>query len=101
MGEPRQIANTMRSVQKSSHQQRNQELLALLDAQSIASNRKLLGLPMEVLVEGRARKGEGKLMGRTRCYRKVIFEGSTNLIGSLVDVHIKDVSSSILKAIEV
>ena len=81
-------------------EQRNQELLALLDTQSIASNRKLLGLPMEVLVEGRARKGEGKLMGRTRCYRKVIFEGSTNLIGSLVDVHIKDVSSSILKAIE-
>ena len=81
-------------------EKRNQELLALLDTQSIASNRKLLGLPMEVLVEGRARKGEGKLMGRTRCYRKVIFEGSTNLIGSLVDVHIKDVSSSILKAIE-
>ena len=56
---------------------------------------------MEILVEGPARKGEGKLMGRTRCYRKVLFEGLPTLIGSLVDVRIKDVSSSTLHAIEI
>jgi tRNA-2-methylthio-N6-dimethylallyladenosine synthase len=85
-------------VPKATKEKRNQELLALLESQSFASNQKLQGHSMEILVEGAARKGEGKLMGRTRCYRKVIFEGTGNLIGSLVDVRIKDVSSSILKA---
>ena len=88
-------------VPKAIKEKRNQELLCLLEAQSFASNRKLVGHSMEILVEGPARKGEGKLMGRTRCYRKVIFDGSPNLIGSLVDVRIKDVSSSTLKAIEI
>jgi tRNA-2-methylthio-N6-dimethylallyladenosine synthase len=86
-------------VAKAIKEKRNQELLSLLEAQSFASNQRLVGHSMEILVEGPARKGDGKLMGRTRCYRKVIFEGSATLIGSLVDVRIKDVSSSTLKAI--
>lgn len=88
-------------VPKEIKEKRNQELLLLLESQSIVSNQKLLGHSMEILVEGPARKGEGKLMGRTRCYRKVLFEGLPTLIGSLVDVRIKDVSSSTLHAIEI
>jgi len=88
-------------VPKEIKEKRNQELLLLLETQSFVSNQKLLGRSMEILVEGPARKGEGKLMGRTRCYRKVIFEGLPTLIGSLVDVRIKDVSSSTLQAIEI
>jgi tRNA-2-methylthio-N6-dimethylallyladenosine synthase len=88
-------------VPKEIKEKRNQELLLLLETQSIVSNQKLLGHSMEILVEGPARKGEGKLIGRTRCYRKVIFEGLPTLIGSLVDVRIKDVSSSTLQAIEI
>ena len=87
-------------VPKEIKEKRNQELLSLLESQSLSSNQKLLGRSMEILVEGPARKGEGKLMGRTRCYRKVIFKGLPDSIGSLVDVRIEDVSSSTLKAIE-
>jgi tRNA-2-methylthio-N6-dimethylallyladenosine synthase len=53
---------------------------------------------MEVLVEGAARKGEGKLMGRTKCFRKVVFEGPSDLIGSLLDVRVVDASASTLSA---
>ena len=52
---------------------------------------------MEVLVETQARKGRGDLMGRTRCYRKVIFEAERDLIGQMVHVQINEASSTILK----
>ena len=65
---------------------RNQELLSLSERISSASNEKLIGKSMEVLVEGFARKGDGKIMGRTRCFRKIVFEGSRRMIGSLVTV---------------
>lgn len=68
---------------------RNQELLSMTERLSYASNANLIGKSMEVLVEGFARKGDGKLMGRTRCFRKVVFEGSSKAIGSLVTVQVK------------
>ena len=56
-------------------EKRNQELLHLLEQQSTKSNEKLVGADLEVLVEGKARKGEGFLIGRTPCFRKVVFSG--------------------------
>ncbi len=75
---------------------RNQELLGLLNHQSLKSNNKLLGTKVEVLVEGYSRKGSSNLMGRTTCYRKVIFPESENLIGRLISVKIVEVSNSTL-----
>jgi len=69
---------------------RNQELLSLTKNLSYASNSKLVGHSMEILVEGPSRKGDGKLMGRTRCFRKVFFEGPIEAIGSLVTLRIKE-----------
>lgn len=80
---------------------RNQELLALLEKRSYISNRKLIGSRMEILVEGFSRKGDGKLMGRTKCFRKVVFEGPIEAIGSLVTVCIKEVSPFSLTATQV
>jgi tRNA A37 methylthiotransferase MiaB len=48
-------------------------------------------------VESQARKGRGDLMGRTRCYRKVIFPAVRDLIGQMVPVQINEASSTILK----
>jgi tRNA-2-methylthio-N6-dimethylallyladenosine synthase len=56
---------------------------------------------MEILVEGFSRKGDGKLMGRTKCFRKVVFEGPIEAIGSLVTVCIKEVSPFSLTATQV
>ena len=69
---------------------RNQELLEVLQEQSIRTNQALVGTTQEILVEGPARKGENMFMGRTRGFRKVIFKGTPRLIGQLVPVNIKD-----------
>ncbi len=71
--------------------------MALLARQSEESNLKKINKTMEVLVESQARKGRGDLMGRTRCYRKVIFEAERDLIGQMVHVQINEASSTILK----
>ena len=77
---------------------RNQELLSLSERISSASNEKLIGKSMEVLVEGFARKGDGKIMGRTRCFRKIVFEESRRMIGSLVTVQVKEANPHTLIA---
>ena len=75
---------------------RNKELLNLLEDQSLDSNQKLLGKTLEVLVEGHARKGEGKLFGRTLCYRKVVFPADQMLIGQTKNIEIMDVTANTL-----
>ena len=69
---------------------RNQELLEVLQEQSIRTNQALVGTTQEILVEGPARKGENMFMGRTRGFRKVIFKGTPRLVGQLVNVNIKE-----------
>ena len=69
-------------------ERRNHELLDLLEKQSHTSNRRMLGQAVEVLVEGEARKGRGQLMGRTRCFRKVNFEGDPSLIGDICMIEV-------------
>ena len=59
-------------------------------------NKKLIGTNLEVLIEGSARKGEGKLVGRTACYRKVIFNAKPRLIGELVLIKINDATPNTL-----
>ena len=75
---------------------RNKELLNLLEDQSLDSNQKLVGKTLEVLVEGLARKGEGRLFGRTPCYRKVVFPAHQTLIGQTKNIEIMDVTANTL-----
>ena len=53
---------------------------------------------MEILVESEARKGRGDLLGKTKCFRKVLFRGEKSLIGRLVEVEIEQVEASTLRA---
>ena len=78
-------------------EERNQILLKILEDQSKASNERLKNRKMNVLVETDARKGRGDLMGRTRCYRKVIFSAGRELIGKIVPVRIDQATSTILR----
>ncbi|MGE0096782.1 MAG: tRNA (N6-isopentenyl adenosine(37)-C2)-methylthiotransferase MiaB [Hydrogenophaga sp.] len=51
------------------------------------------GTVQRILVEGRSRKSEAELMGRTECNRIVNFEGgaqATRLIGQMIDVRITE-----------
>ena len=74
---------------------RNQELLALLAANSDRRNATLVGTTQEVLVEGPDRKGLG-FMGRTRGNRVVHFAAHERLIGELVPVQIERASTAVL-----
>jgi tRNA-2-methylthio-N6-dimethylallyladenosine synthase len=74
---------------------RNQELLAILAANSDRRNATLLGTTQEVLVEGPDKKGR-QYMGRTRGNRIVHFEARERLVGELVPVKIERVSTAVL-----
>jgi len=83
-------------IPQETKEERNRILLKALEKNSLKRNRSLVGDVQEVLVEGRARKGEGMFMGRTRGYRKVVFPGKDRLIGELLDIRITSASVTIL-----
>jgi len=74
---------------------RNNQLLAILAANSDRRNATLLGTTQEVLVEGPDKKGRS-FMGRTRGNRIVHFEANPRLIGELVPVKIERASTAVL-----
>jgi tRNA-2-methylthio-N6-dimethylallyladenosine synthase len=67
---------------------RHRELLMLLEKYSMARHRELVGTTQEVLAEAPAKRPPGRLLGRTRGYRKVFFDAPENLLGELVNVYI-------------
>ena len=83
-------------VENDDLESRNQELLKILEKQSLLSNQEMLDQEVEVLIEGEARKGGGQLMGRTPCFRKVNFLGNSSLIGEMRMVRITQIGPSSL-----
>ena len=77
-------------------ERRNQVLLSILEDQSYASNKGLIGKELEVLVESKARRGESKLMCRSLCFRRVNFSADDSIIGDLKTVRITGASPSSL-----
>lgn len=71
-------------------QDRLHRLMALHEEISAQERQEYLGREVEVLVEGVTK--DGKLKGRTRCWKKVLFEGNTNLVGTLQQVKIHSFS---------
>ena len=76
------------NVSEDEKERRNQILLEMLKKQSLDFNERLVNTSQEVLVESKAKRGLGNLMGRTRTHRKVIFKAPEELIGKLVSVKI-------------
>jgi tRNA-2-methylthio-N6-dimethylallyladenosine synthase len=69
-------------------EERNQDLLRVIDGFAIAKGEALVGSHVEILCEGRSRTNEARLMGRTPGNKIVIFEGSERHIGEIFDVAI-------------
>lgn len=84
-------------VPKEVKELRNQRLLEILGRHSLAGNRRQVGRVQPVLVEGPARKGEGRHQGRTPGNRKVIFQASPRLIGETIPVLITAASVTTLE----
>ena len=69
---------------------RLQKLQATIDASVEQISASRLGTVQRVLVEGPARRTPNALFGKSECNRAVIFPGSHDLIGKMVNVHIND-----------
>jgi tRNA-2-methylthio-N6-dimethylallyladenosine synthase len=70
-------------------EQRNQDLLALVNKHAWVPYQALVGETVEVLCEGLSRHNEDRLAGRTRTNKIVVFEGDAHrLTGQLVDVKV-------------
>jgi tRNA-2-methylthio-N6-dimethylallyladenosine synthase len=70
-------------------EQRNQDLLQVVNESTRRSGQRLVGSSVEVLCEGPSKTNPARLMGRTRTNKIVVFEGSERLIGEIVDVHVQ------------
>lgn len=69
-------------------EERNQRLLALIEKVGGQRYEGCVGKRMEILVEGPSKRNAARLMGRTRCNRIVIFDGSERHHGQVMDVQI-------------
>jgi tRNA-2-methylthio-N6-dimethylallyladenosine synthase len=80
---------------------RNNDLLAIQNAVSLADQRRRIGQTVDVLVEGpskTAQKHDGgsgpkQLTGRTMTDHVVVFEGNERLIGQTVAVHVEEATA--------
>jgi len=70
-------------------EQRNHDLLEVVNESVRQINERLVGRTLEVLCEGPSKTNPSRLMGRTRANKIVLFERADDLIGALVDVRIE------------
>jgi tRNA-2-methylthio-N6-dimethylallyladenosine synthase len=70
-------------------EQRNHDLLEVVNDAAREMNERLLNREIEVLCEGPSKTNRARLMGRTRTNKIVIFEGGDEHLGELVDVRIE------------
>jgi tRNA-2-methylthio-N6-dimethylallyladenosine synthase len=70
-------------------EERNQDLLCVVNEATRRSGQRLVGRNVQVLCEGPSKTNPTRLMGRTRTNKIVVFEGNEKLIGEIVDVHVQ------------
>jgi tRNA-2-methylthio-N6-dimethylallyladenosine synthase len=77
------------SVSEEEKGRRLAELIAMQEAISLERNRKLIGETFSVLVEGPARRGEGRMAGKTPQFKTATFPGNGNIaVGAIVPIRI-------------
>ena len=67
-------------------EERNQNLLSVVDEIARKKSEALVGKRVEILCEGPSKTNPARLMGRTRGNKIVVFEGNERHIGQLMDV---------------
>jgi tRNA-2-methylthio-N6-dimethylallyladenosine synthase len=73
--------------------QRLRRLNEVTDRSSLTRNLAEVGRIREVLVDGPSKKDPGRLSGRTRQNRIVVFEGPPSLVGGLCEVEIRSANT--------
>ena len=75
------------------------ELISVQNELSAASNRRMEGQVVEVLVEGTSKRSRDQLFGRTEQNKVVVFDRGGHHIGERVRLRITGSSSATLKGI--
>ena len=70
-------------------EERNQDLLRIVNESTRRAGERLVGRSVEVLCEGPSKMNPVRLMGRTRTNKIVVFQGGHDLVGELVDIRIE------------
>ena len=73
------------------------EIIALQNELSLASNRREIGKTVEVLVEGFSKRSHKDMFGRTSQYKTVVFPRAGRHIGELVQVRVLEASAATLR----
>ena len=76
-------------VSEAVKEQRNRDLLSVVDASAHRANERLLGRKVEILCEGPSRYNAARLMGRTRTNKIVLFEGAESRAGELLHIRVQ------------
>jgi tRNA-2-methylthio-N6-dimethylallyladenosine synthase len=73
-------------VSEAVKEERNQDLLRVIDDSAIAKGEALVGCRVEILCEGESKTNKLTLMGRSPGNKIVIFEGSERHVGEIFEV---------------
>jgi len=82
-------AQMVEQVDECIKEQRNHDLLEVVNESARRINEPLVGRTLEVLCEGSSKANPARLMGRTRTNKITIFDGADDLVGALVDLRIE------------
>jgi tRNA-2-methylthio-N6-dimethylallyladenosine synthase len=82
-------ATMAEQLPESVKEERNQDLLELVNEIAKEKNEAMVGKRVEILCEGPSKSNEQRLMGRSPGNKIVIFEGSERHIGEVFDVQIE------------
>jgi tRNA-2-methylthio-N6-dimethylallyladenosine synthase len=82
-------ADMPEQVSQAVKEERNQRLLEAVNEMGTRQHQELVGRRVQILVEGLSRKSPARLTGRTRCNKIVVFDGSPQHCGRLLDVRIQ------------
>jgi len=75
-------------IDAATKEERNQDLLEIINAATRRANEKVVGTRVEVLCEGPSKTNAARLMGRTSANKVVVFEAARDRVGEIFDVAI-------------
>jgi tRNA-2-methylthio-N6-dimethylallyladenosine synthase len=83
-------AASMLQIDERVKEERNQDLLGVVDASAQRINARLVGRDVEILCEGPSRTNKTRMMGRSRTNKIIVFESKEECAGQLLDIHVEE-----------
>jgi tRNA-2-methylthio-N6-dimethylallyladenosine synthase len=93
-------AGMAQQVSEQVKEARNRDLLKVVDAAAKRAGERLVGREVEILCEGPSKTNHLRLTGRTRSNKIVVFEGTEDDIGQLIDLKITHSTGFSLSAVK-